>query len=112
VNALWRSNRGHVHRSRRYVAWLKAAGWELRVQRPRKIPGPVAISIAVGRPDERKRDLDNVSFKALLDLLTSHEVIEDDSLVVSLTSRWDSAVPPGSVRVTVEPALVMACAKA
>jgi hypothetical protein len=29
----------------------------------------------------------------VLDLLTTHHVIEDDAKVVSLTSRWDSAVP-------------------
>lgn len=29
TNSLWRSNRGKVHRSRRYVEWLKSAGWVL-----------------------------------------------------------------------------------
>ncbi len=60
-----------VHRSRRYVAWLQDAGWQLRLQRPGKIQGPVAISIAAGRPDQRRRDLDNVAGKANSDLLTA-----------------------------------------
>ena len=34
VNRLWRSNRGRVHRAPRYLSWLKAAGWELVLQKP------------------------------------------------------------------------------
>jgi hypothetical protein len=29
TNALWRSSRSNVHRSRRYIEWLTAAGWVL-----------------------------------------------------------------------------------
>jgi hypothetical protein len=43
----------------------------------------------------RKCDLDNAAGKAVLDLLTAHGVIMDDSLVTSITSRWDATVPPG-----------------
>jgi hypothetical protein len=39
--------------------------------------------------------LDNAAGKAVLDLLTAHGVIMDDSLVTSITSRWDATVPPG-----------------
>ena len=100
MNRLWRTGRGRVYRSARYDAWRKAAGWELNIQRPPRIGGPVAIMIAAGRPDRRQRDVDNLS-KALLDLLTVHRVIEDDSRVVSLTSRWDDAIAPGRIVVTV-----------
>jgi hypothetical protein len=40
------------------VAWLQAAGWELKLQKPARITGPVQVSVAAGRPDRRKRDLD------------------------------------------------------
>ena len=101
TNALWRSNRGRVHRSRRYLAWLKEAGWELLTQRPKRITGGVEIRIAIGRPDNRKRDLDNVATKAILDLLTAHQIITDDSKVTSLAARWCSDTAPGRVAVTI-----------
>ena len=96
LNRLWRSNRGRVHRAPRYLSWLKAAGWE---QRPARIDGPVRISIAAGRPDRRKRDIDNL-LKAVLDLVTKHGVIQDDAQVVSLTSSWSEDVAGG--RITIE----------
>ena len=111
-NALWRSNRGRVHRSRRYVAWQQTAGWQLKLQRPSKIQGPVAINIAAGRPDQRKRDLDNIATKAVLDQLVAHQVTEDDLQGLRIAAGWDAIVPPGTLKITVEPALVMACAKA
>jgi Holliday junction resolvase RusA-like endonuclease len=104
TNALWRSSRGRVHRSRRYVSWLKEAGWELVLQRPKHFAGGVQISIAAGRPDRRKRDLDNVATKAVLDLLQAHAVILDDSMVTKLTASWDAAIAPGRIAVTVTPA--------
>ena len=68
VNRLWRSNRGRVHRAPRYLSWLKAAGWELVTQRPERLAGSVRMTIGAGRPDRRRRDVDNLG-KALLDLL-------------------------------------------
>ena len=111
VNALWRAGNGRVFSSKRYTAWRKAAGWELALQRPKHVAGPVAITVAAGKPDRRKRDLDNIAGKAVLDLLVAHHVIADDSMV-AMSSSWDTNVTPGTIRVTVEPALVMACVKA
>jgi crossover junction endodeoxyribonuclease RusA len=100
VNRLWRSNRGRVHRAPRYLSWLKAAGWELVTQRPERLAGSVRVNISAGRPDRRRRDVDNLG-KALLDLLTKHEVIQDDSCVVSITCGWDDDVAGGRVHVKV-----------
>jgi|SRR5262245_562994 len=108
TNRLWRTGRGKVFRSREYDSWRKTAGWELRAQRPGRIEGPVEISIALGRPDRRKRDLDNAATKAALDLLVEHQVISCDSLVTSITSRWDTSVPPGRAIIIVEPAMATA----
>ena len=72
--------RGRV-KTDRYRSWLRAAGNELRAQKPRKVAGPVAVSIEVG-PDKR-RDLDNYS-KAVLDLLVMCGAIDDDSNVMDL----------------------------
>ena len=87
-----------MHRAAPYVSWLKAAGCV--AQRPARITGPVRISIAAGRPDRRRRDVDNLS-KAALDLLVSHQVIEDDGVVVSLSSISDPDVADGRVHVNV-----------
>src|SRR5262245_45045193 len=87
VNHLWRSGRGRVYRSPKYLAWIQEAGWDLATQRPKPVMGPVSISIAAGRPDGRRRDLDNASFKAVLDLLVVHRILQDDSLVQALSAR-------------------------
>jgi hypothetical protein len=42
-----------------------------------------------------------------LDLLTAHDVIEDDAKVVKVTAFWDTVTPPGTVRVTFERAMAM-----
>jgi hypothetical protein len=34
----------------------------------------------------------------LCDLLTAHDVIEDDALVAQISARWDKVVPPGQMR--------------
>lgn len=101
VNRLWRTGRGRIYRSKRYLSWLKAAGWELVAQRPARITGNVRITIAAGRPDRRRRDLDNIASKALLDLLVAHRVIEDDSMVVAINSSWSPDVAPGRVHVEI-----------
>src|SRR5262245_30176647 len=59
VNLLWRTGRSKVFRSSTYDAWRKEAGWELQAQRLGLVEGAVEVSIALGRPDNRKRDLDN-----------------------------------------------------
>jgi len=71
VNQLWRTRRGKVFRSSTYDAWRKEACWELLAQRPGRVEGPVEVSIALGRPDARKRHLDNAAGKTVLDLRPS-----------------------------------------
>jgi hypothetical protein len=39
----------------------------------------IAIGDAVERPDQRKRALDSIASKAVLDLLTANRMIEDDA---------------------------------
>jgi len=81
-----RPGKGRV-KTERYRTWLRAAGNDLLLQRPPKISGKVVVSIVVGRPDRRKRDLSNC-IKPIEDLLVAHGLIEDDSLVESLSIRW------------------------
>ena len=76
VNAIRRAGRGRIFKSKRYTQWQRTAGWELAAQRPRRVAGPVSIDIAVGEPDRRRRDVDNLP-NAVLDLLTQHQAITD-----------------------------------
>jgi crossover junction endodeoxyribonuclease RusA len=101
---VWRANRGRVHRSDRYTQSQQDAGWELKAQRPGRVEGAVEVSIALGRPDNRKRDLDNAG-KAVMDLLVAHQVIEDDSQVMRISSGWDLTVPPGRAMIIVKSAM-------
>ena len=97
INRLWRTGRGRVFKSKRYAQWQRSVGWELLTQRRARISGPVTIVIAAGKPDRRRRDVDNLG-KALLDLLVAHQVIADNSMVGVLSSRWDANITPGTVR--------------
>jgi crossover junction endodeoxyribonuclease RusA len=78
--------------SRRYRAWREEAGWALAAQRP--LPSfsePVEVTLSIGRPDKRVRDLDNM-LKAPLDLLVEFGVLVDDHLIYRLSASWDSDV--------------------
>ena len=101
ANGIWRVGRSGVHRSARYRSWQVDAGWELKAQRPGRVEGPVEVTINAGRPDNRRRDADNLC-KGLLDLLQAHKVIENDSKVVRVTSGWDRSVPGGRVVIIVK----------
>ncbi len=80
-----------------YKAWKEKAAVAIRRQAPEPIAGAVMLSIVLGRPDRRRRDLSNY-VKALEDALVYHKLIEDDSLVQSLSVSWGST-PGATVRV-------------
>ena len=48
-----------------------------------------------GRPERRKRDVDNLS-KAIMDLLNAHQLIQDDTNVASITTSWGPTFPPAA----------------
>lgn len=82
-----------------YRAWKKAAGEQILVQGRKHLLGPVSLSIALVRPDNRRRDLDN-TLKAVLDLLgTKHGmgVIEDDSCIQRISIQWIPSGDPCTV---------------
>jgi crossover junction endodeoxyribonuclease RusA len=100
LNSIFRSFNGK-HMSEAYRLWRDEAGWRLKEQRPAKVEGPVAIDVALKAPDKRRRDLDNVGFKAVIDLLVKHQIIQaDDSRIVkSISARWVDAGEPCVVSV-------------
>jgi Holliday junction resolvase RusA-like endonuclease len=76
---------------------LKTAGWEIVLQKPKPITGPVSVTISAGRPDKRLRDVDNLP-KAILDLFVAHRLLTDDSQVVSITCAGVMPRPPAASR--------------
>src|SRR5689334_11512958 len=103
ANRLWRRARVGMIKSASYVAWLLEAGAEARRQRAGKIKGAYKLTITAARPDNRKRDLDNI-IKPVSDLLKSIGAIEDDHLCEMLTARWVTS--GDGVAVRLEPAAV------
>ncbi len=93
--------------SPRYKDWQAEAGRALVKQgclseRPMFVD-PVTVILAFGRPDKRRRDLDNYA-KGVLDILCRPKgcgVLEDDSLIHKLTLEWNPEVT--GVRVEIEP---------
>ena len=90
VNAVWRSNRGRVHKSSAYISWQAVAGQEWmtqKIKQPRFLPGDFSLILVLVNPDRRRRDLDN-RLKACLDFCKLHRVIQDDSLARKIYLRW------------------------
>lgn len=75
-----------------YKAWRKDAGNLILVQGRQRIHGAVSLSIALVRPDKRRRDLSN-TLKAIEDLLVEMQIIDDDSLVQRISIAWVGSGP-------------------
>jgi crossover junction endodeoxyribonuclease RusA len=105
ANRIWKNAGARVFRSKEYERWLNHAGLLANRQHPPRIIGPYELAIEVARPDERRRDLDNL-VKATSDFLVRMGLVEDDYLAQVITSRW---VSTGSgMLVRVKPAEVLA----
>jgi crossover junction endodeoxyribonuclease RusA len=63
------------------------------------IEGKFELKIRVRRPDNRRRDLDNL-LKALSDGLVKGGVINDDHLCESIDIRWVYAGDPCEIEIT------------
>jgi Holliday junction resolvase RusA-like endonuclease len=92
------AGRGRVP-GKKLRVWKNLAGWELMAQRPGRIEGPVVIEISLKRPNKRS-DIDNRA-KAILDLLVSNHVIEDDRKVESVKSSWAASPDAPACKITV-----------
>ncbi len=91
VNAVWRSNRGRVHRSKEYTDWIAVSYglWmqQRGAQKLKSIKGHYTLKIILNAPDNRQRDLDNL-IKAPSDFLQSAGIIENDHLCRKLELVW------------------------
>ncbi len=94
------AGKGRRYKSGEYINWIREAGFELLLQRPRQVPGRVSLAIEVGEPKTaRATDLGNRE-KAVTDLLVSHGVIQGDDqrYVREITMRWANI---DGIRITV-----------
>jgi crossover junction endodeoxyribonuclease RusA len=96
VNA---GQRGRV-RSKKYEVWRKLAGWKIKEQKVKPVPGLVQLEIYAVAPDKRKRDVANLE-KAVADVLVTMGVIEDDSKIMRNVQEW--ATGNGECLVVVTP---------
>ena len=65
------------------------------------ISGHYSLILAVGRPDKRRRDIDNI-IKPVSDLLVGIQIVEDDSLCNKVTAEWSDEVEKGMVKIIIE----------
>ena len=81
TNHLFITVRGRRIVSPDYTVWRTEAGKKLQGQSPAHIVGPVHLKLTIhgGKGFPVNRDLDNC-FKAVLDLLVTHNVVEADDI--------------------------------
>ena len=92
VNSLWRHAGKRTYRTAKYMSWVEEAGKHIAKQdTPETIAHPVKIELAIGRPDKRRRDIDNL-IKSVLDILCHHQILEDDHWVHHLDVYWSEEV--------------------
>lgn len=87
ANRLWRNVNGKTLKSAEYRSWLACMSLHLQTQREKPVDGAFTAHIMVNRPDNRRRDIDNL-VKPILDAVAASGVIENDSLCQKLTIEW------------------------
>jgi crossover junction endodeoxyribonuclease RusA len=101
VNQYWRQYQGRMlisAQGRKYREAIIQQVWlEGKIKR---ITGDLKVTIEAFRPDERRRDLDNL-LKSTLDALAHAGLYEDDSQIRDLRIYW-SAEKGGQLNITIE----------
>jgi crossover junction endodeoxyribonuclease RusA len=101
ANSIWRNVKGRTLLSARYRAWIEAAASMISIYRKAAtVAGPYTLQIQAGRPDKRKRDIDNL-IKPVSDALVNGGIVEGDHLCQEVTACWLPGVT--GVRVLVLP---------
>ena len=101
LNTYWRMFNNRMIISKAGRDYRKAVADQIMIQRGAKhFASKVKVTIAAYRPDERKRDLDNL-LKAVLDSLSHAGVYEDDSLIVDLRIYWEP-MKAGMLKIKIE----------
>ena len=98
TNAIWARTRTGMRKSPKYTAWLIEAGQIAKHYRAYAVVGKYNLYLAASRPDNRKRDIDNL-IKSVSDLLVSCGLVRDDSDCEMVSARWVTAGEGVNVRV-------------
>jgi Holliday junction resolvase RusA-like endonuclease len=101
VNRLWRMGKGRMYRSVEYISWLSKCMVIAKEQNIPTVLGKYKIMVRILRPDKRRRDLDNISTKAIQDFLQHAGIIQDDCLCEALYCKWVETGP--EVRINIYP---------
>ena len=92
VNTYWRTFRGRMIISAKGREYRIAVAQQIIDQQcGKRLAGKLKVEIEAWRPDNRRRDLDNL-FKAALDGCTHAGVWEDDSNIVDLRIYWAESI--------------------
>jgi crossover junction endodeoxyribonuclease RusA len=92
VNTYWRTFQGRMIISEKGRQYRKDVADQVLIQRGSKnFAGKMRVEIQAFRPDNRRRDLDNL-LKAILDGCTHAGVWVDDSNIVDLRIYWADTV--------------------
>lgn len=88
--------------TKQYKAWQDENAWRIAIDKHRRVPGPVNLSLQYEEKSGR-RDLDNLQ-KAVLDFLVKHNLIDGDhrTVVRRIAAEWSQSVK--GVRITISPA--------
>lgn len=101
VNSYWRQFQGRTLISKKGREYRLAVAEQVLIQKGAKhYSGKVKLTIEAWRPDDRRRDLDNL-LKAPLDALTHAGVYDDDHLIVDLRIYW-AEEKGGKLKVKIE----------
>lgn len=92
MNTYWRTFQGRMIISEKGRQYRKAVADQVLIQRGAKnFAKKIRVEIEAFRPDNRRRDLDNL-LKAILDGCTHAGVWVDDSNIVDLRIYWADTV--------------------
>ena len=100
LNTYWRTYQGRMILSEKGRAYRRFVMEQCLLQRVDTFTGPIKVEIVAFRPDNRKRDLDNL-LKAVLDGMAKALVYEDDSQIRDLRILWGDTIG-GMLKVNIE----------
>lgn len=98
ANRMWRHVGKKVLRSADYEKWRTACTAIILAEtRGKGIVGPYAMALSIGRPDRRRRDIDNL-IKPVGDALVLAGAVVDDSDCQRIEAAWTPGVVGVRVR--------------
>ena len=102
ANSIWRSGKNKIYLNPKYKTWQKEAAWTaINNKIGLGAKEHYSLSIKAGRPDKRRRDIDNI-IKPISDLLVAVQYVADDYLCNKVTAEWSDEVEKGMVKIIIE----------